>query len=171
MTRGEFCSSSRVATFITTLSDFNIELQYTAGVYNLPSDFHFRNPVACDSSICQVCQFVFDNTSSAVHFITIENVFNGEKKISYTNCLTWKSLQMKCHDLQRAHSHLTQGTRPSTKNSKSTKVKRYLQCITVRYDGLMVKKYVTPFLPEKELIVIPQNVLNGILTSFHVSII
>ena len=102
MTRGEFSLSSRVATFITTLSDFNIALQYIAGAYNLPSDFHSRNPVTCDSSSCQICQFVSDNTSSAVHSITIDNFFNGEQKMLYTNHSTWKSLQMECHDLRRA---------------------------------------------------------------------
>ena len=86
----------------------------------------------------------------------------------YSNRVAWKKLQMECPDLRRTHGFLSQGTRPSTKNTKCTITKRYLQKITISRDGLLVYKDTTPFLPTRELIVIPQHLLQGLLTSFHI---
>ena len=75
---------------------------------------------------------------------------------------------MECPDLRKAHSYLSQGTRPSTKNTKSTLVKRYLQNIMISNDGLLVRRETTPFLPTRELIVVPQQLIKGLLTSIHI---
>ena len=74
---------------------------------------------------------------------------------------------MNCPDLRRVHVHLSQGTRPTNQMVKVTLVKRYLRKVTISKDGLLVVQHSQPFLPEKELIVIPQNVLPGIITSLH----
>ena len=74
---------------------------------------------------------------------------------------------MNCPDLRRVHAHLSQGTRPTNKMVKVTSVKRYLRKVTISKDGLLVVRHSEPFLPEKELIVVPQNVLPGIMTSLH----
>ena len=56
MTRGEFSTSARIATFLSHLSQYDIELHCISGQMNLPSDFHSRNPQPCDSpSSCQIC--------------------------------------------------------------------------------------------------------------------
>ena len=58
MVRGEFSTSSHIATFMSVLAEFNVDVQYIKGTFNLPSDFHSRNPPTCNASTCQVCQFV-----------------------------------------------------------------------------------------------------------------
>ena len=75
---------------------------------------------------------------------------------------------MECPDLRKAHTYLSQGTRPSTKNTKSTLVKRYLQNSMISNDGLLVRRETTPFLPTRELIVVPQQLIKGLLTSIHI---
>ena len=77
---------------------------------------------------------------------------------------------MDCPDLKRIHAHLSQGTRPNAKKSKQTEVKRYLCKVTISRDGLLVVRRSEPFLPEKELIVVPQHVLHGLITSLHLSV-
>ena len=74
---------------------------------------------------------------------------------------------MECPDLRKAHAYLSQGTRPSTKNTKSTLVKRCLQNI-ISNDGLLVRRETTPFLPTRKLIVVPQQLIKGLLTSIHI---
>ena len=166
MKHGEFSTSACVATFLTILSDYNIELHHIAGNYNLPSDFHSHNPLICNSS--QACSFIEESETSPVRLITSNEVISGQKNLPYTNRTTWKSLQMECPDLRKAHAYLSQGTRPSTKNTKSTLVKGYLQNIMISNDGLLVRRETTPFLPTRELIVIPQQLIKGLLTSIHI---
>ena len=77
---------------------------------------------------------------------------------------------MECPDLRRVHAHLTNGTRPSAKNTKVGTVKKFLRNVTVARDGLLIVRQSQPFLPEKELIVIPLRLLHGLLTSLHISL-
>lgn len=169
MCRGEFSASARVATFLTTLSDHHVELHHIAGNYNLPSDFHSRNPISCNSSSCQICTYISESETSAVRVVSAEEILSGQKNLPYTNRQTWKSLQMEDPDLRRVHAFLSQGTRPSTKNTKSTSVKRYLnENVVIGRDGLLVKRQTTPFLPTRDLIVVPQPLLKGLLTSIHI---
>ena len=58
----------------------------------------------------------------------------------YANRNTWKKLQMECPDLRRTHGFLSQGPCPSSKNTKCTTTKRYLQKVNISKDGLLVYK-------------------------------
>ena len=73
-------------------------------------------------------------------------------------------------NLRWVHAHLSQGARPNAKKSKQTAVKRYLRKVAISRDGLLVVRSSEPFLPEKELIVVPQHVLHGLITSLHLSV-
>ncbi len=164
--RGEFSSSARVATFLSTLSEFNIQLQHLKGTLNMPSDFQSRNPRECTSKSCQVCMFVSVTSDSVVRKVTVGEVLSGHAQVPYNNRLVWKDTQQSCPDLKRVHAHLSSGTRPSVK-SKMTNVKRYLQKVIIGGDGVLVVIRSEPFLPRAELIVIPQDVVLGLLTALH----
>ena len=167
MVRGEFPTSSRVATFMSVLAEYHVDVQHIQGALNLPSDFHSRNPLSCNSSDCQVCRFIADSESSVVRKTTIEDVLSGHVNVPYTTRSSWHALQRDCPDLRRVHACLSQGTRPTHKTPKITNVKRYLRKLTIGKDGLLVVSQTVPFLPTRELIVVPQHVLPGILTSLH----
>ena len=77
MLRGEFSTSARIATFLSTLSQFNIELQHLKGSMNLPSDFISRNPPECDSKACQICSFIQDMGEIVVKNISVEEILSG----------------------------------------------------------------------------------------------
>ena len=127
MVRGEFSASSHVATFMSVLAEYNGDVQHIKGVFNMPSDFHSRNPPTCNSHDCQVCTFVSEIDSSVVCQATIDDVVAGHKPMPYTTRSSWKMLQMECPDLRRVHTHLSQGTCPSNKTSKATSLKHYLR--------------------------------------------
>ena len=127
MAWGEFSSSACVATFLSTLSKFRIELQHLKGDMNMPSDFQSRNPPECTSDSCQVCKFVADTSDSVVRKITADEVLAGHVKVHYSNRGVWKDLQQNCQYLKRVFAHLSSGTRPRAKSKSSTDVKRYLK--------------------------------------------
>ena len=61
-----------------------------------------------------------------------------------------------------------QGTRPSKKETTIPNVKRYLNKVTIASDGLLVVKKSDPLSPSREAIVVPQQVLPGLVTAFHI---
>ena len=164
--RGEFSTSARVATFLSIISEFNVELQHLKGTMNMPSDFQSRNPPKCSSNSCQICKFVEDTSNSVVRRISVDDILAGRTNVPYSNRHAWRDIQLGCADLKRVHAHLTSGTRPTTK-SRMTQVKRYLQKVVISKDGLLVVVHSEPFLPRRELIVVPQQVILGFLTSLH----
>ena len=171
MCRGEFSTSARIATFLSSLSEHNMELHCISGKMNLPSDFHSRNPQECDAkSSCQICKFVDDNDDASVRAVTAEEILSGHADMPYSNRNAWKALQLECSDLRRVHAHLSKGTKPSMRATNQTSVKRYLNEVIISRDGLLVAIHTEPYFPRKELIVIPQHLVCGILTSLHLSL-
>ena len=118
MRRGEFSTSARVATFMSALSQFNVEVQHISGSYNLPSDFLSRNPLNCESENCQLCRFITETEDSVVRGVAVKDVLSGHASVPFSNRTAWKNLQMECPDLRKVHAHLTNGTRPTAKNTK-----------------------------------------------------
>ena len=170
MRRGEFSTSARVATFMATLSEHNVEVQHISGSYNLPSDFLSRNPLKCETQNCQICKFITETEESVVCTVSAKDVLSGHSTVPFTNRTAWRNLQMECHDLRRVHAHLTNGTRPTSKNNKVGVVKKFLRNASVARDGLLVVKQSQPFLPESELIIIPLRLLHGLVTSLHITL-
>ena len=98
------------------------------------------------------------------------NILAGQAPFPYANRASWRNLQMDCPDLGRVHDHLSQRALPNAKKSKQTAVKIYLPKVTISRDGLLVVRRSEPFLPEKELIVVPQHVLHGLITSLYLRV-
>jgi len=74
--RGEFSASSRVTTFLSTVSRYSIHVRHIAGVENLPSDFAGRNPNECLDSSCQICKFIVEFEESVVRSISVDEVLD-----------------------------------------------------------------------------------------------
>ena len=171
MTRGEFSTSARVASYMSTLAEYNVDVKHISGCHNLPSDFQSRNPPSCESSCCQICRFVEESEDAVVKSITVEEIMSGHVRVPYDNRAVWKKLQMECQDLSKVYNHLRNGTRPTNKRTKITTVKRYLQSVSISSkDGLLIVMHSTPFLPPLELIVVPEHLIHGLLTSLHLKL-
>ena len=171
MKRGEFSSSARVSSFMSILSQYNVDVQFIKGEFNLPSDFLSRNPPSCTEKNCQVCKFVEESGSVVVRkFSSIDAVLAGHESVPFATRSSWKLLQLECPDLRRVHSHLLQGTRPTAKKTKATTVKKFLRNAKISADGLLVVKQARPFLPEAELIIVPLYTLHGLITSLHLQL-
>ena len=167
----EFSTSARVASYMSTLAEYNVVVHHISGLQNLPSDFQSRNPPLCESSSCQICKFIEDSSTAVVKSISVEEILSGHVRVPYDNRAVWRKLQMECQDLSKVYSHLKNGTRPTAKRTKLTTVKRYLQNVSISSkDGLLVVLYSAPFMPPTELIVVPEHLIHGLLTSLHLKL-
>jgi hypothetical protein len=105
-----------------------------------------------------------------VRSVNVDDIVNDTARLPFTTRSAWRDIQGECPDLRRVHSHLKQGTRPSKKLTNIKDVKRYLQVVTISKDGVLVVKRSEPFSSEKEQIVVPRSVLDGLLTAMHVKL-
>ena len=75
--RGMFSATSRVTTFLSTVSRYPVHVRHIAGVENLPSDFASRNPNECLDSSCQICNFIVEFKESVVRSFSVADVLEA----------------------------------------------------------------------------------------------
>lgn len=170
--RGEFSTSPRVSTFLATASRFQVSIRHVSGQAIIPSDFASRNAPDCNNPSCQICNFIHLQEDSVVRHITTQVVLSGKIKLPFTSRAAWLSIQSECPDIRRIIAHLRQGTRQSKKitNIRDVIIKRYLNAATLARDGLLVIRKQLPFTPFQECIVVPRQILDGLLTSLHIKL-
>ena len=143
-------------------------MRHLAGSSNVPSDFASRNAPECQEPHCQICSFISRLEQSVVINVSVEDITTGVIRLPFTSRSAWLSTQPECRDLRRVRAHLKQGTRPSKKLTND--VKRYLSSTTLARDGVIVVRHDMPFAPSRELIVVPRQVLDGLLTALHLKL-
>lgn len=168
--RGEFSSSPRVSTFLATVSRYQASLRHLSGCSNVPSDFASRNAPECNNPDCQICSFIVQTEESVVRHVSTQDVISGHVKLPFTSRSAWGVTQLECPDLRRTHAHLKQGTRPSKKLTNIRDIKRYIQMSTIAKDGLLVVPRKDNLAPTRECIVVPRQVLDGLLTALHIKL-
>ena len=92
--------------------------------------------------------------------MSVAGVLAGVANIPYLNATA-------CQILRRVFAHLTQGTRPSKKKRNIKDLKRLLQIATVDTNGLLVVQKTDPFIGPKRLIIVPSQILPGLVTALH----
>ena len=97
------------------------------------------------------------------------DILSGAARLPFTSRLVWLQTQQECPDLHRVHAHLTQGIQPLKKETKIKDVKRYLQVTTIGRDGLLVQ-HNEPLSPACELIIVPRQVIDGLLSALHIQL-
>ena len=165
--QGHFSASSRVSTFLACLSNYPITMCHLKGTSNPTSDFSSRHPQECSDSSCQICKFVNDTASSVVASVHVSDVLSGQARMPFLNSNAWRSAQHDCNDLRRTYAHLSKGTRPSRKTRNIRNLRRYLQVASISSDGLLIHRKQDPYVAERNLIIVPQQILPGLLTALH----
>ena len=171
--RGEFSASPRVATYISTLSQYpGLSLVHLPGKDNKVSDFASRHPLECTGE-CQLCQFISRQEDSVVQSISVEDVLEGRKAVPYASRPAWLRLQQECRDLRRVSELLRSGTDVNKAAGVTRRVRQYLSPkskvrISSTYPaGLLVVDDVRPLRPRSQRIVVPRSYVAGLLTSLH----
>ena len=170
--RGMFSASPRVTTFLAVISRFQVTLAHIAGKENVFSDFISRNPLSCDGN-CQVCQFVNKMENSVVHQVSVGDVISGRCSVPYTTRSTWLQTQQECPDLCLVRKYLVDGRGPSRKKRGINEVRRYLNSVKLSKapsDGLLIVPHEEAFRNTKQRIVVPRDVVDGLLTALHLQL-
>ena len=165
--RGQFSSNVRLSTFLSAACRHHIVIRHIAGAVNLPSDFASRNPVVCTDSKCQVCIFAKSLDESVVRAVSVKDVLEGRGSLPFTSRKAWLATQSECKDLRRTKAHLIQGTRPTKKETNIKPIKRYLNKVGLASDGLLIVLHCDALAPSREAIVVPEEVLPGLLSALH----
>ena len=168
--RGEFSASPRVSTFLSTVSRYQASVRHVSGSAILPSDFASRNAAPCEDEACQICAFTKLTQDSVVRNASIQDILSGDERLPFTSRTAWLAIQAECADLRRTRAHLQQGTRPSKKLTNIKDVKRYLNVATIAKDGLLIVRRDEPLVPSRERIIVPRQVLDGLLTALHIQL-
>ena len=168
--RGEFSPAH-------ALRRFYLSSVGTKRTYNiLPSQLTYRqiSPVgmhqnATIRSAKFVASFISNTEDSLVRSTSAQDIRN-QSPIPFATRSSWLQIQSECPDLRRTCAHLKQGTRPSKKLTNIKDVKRYLNALTIAKDGLHVARRTNPLVPPTELIAVPRNVLDGLVTALHIKL-
>ena len=159
-------------TFLSTVSHFQVELQHIPGKLNQFCDYSSRNPVTC-SGECQICSFIEKTELSVVNTLSVSDILSGNCPVPYATRSSWFQVQKGCEDLSRVHKYLKNGITPSRKNKGLKDVKRYLNVASLSTspaDDLIVVKQDVPLRSSRQRIVIPRNVIDGLLTALHLKL-
>ena len=143
-------------------------MRHLAGSSNVPSDFASRNAATCNDPVCLICSFIRQLEECVVQILCTSDVTNSDVKLLLTSRAAWLSIQSECQDLRRTQAQLVQGTRPSKKLTEIRDVKRYINIATVSRDGLLVVKRDSSLSTTRECIIVPRQVLRGLLTALHI---
>ena len=169
LARGEFSRSPRVTTYLSTLSHYQIELQHVAGKSNAFSDFASRNPLECDGS-CQICQFVSDLEDAVVNSVSFQDVMSGKCAVPFASRGGWYSLQQECPDLRSLYKLLKAGKDPDKTQRGMKDLHRYHRKVKLSSrpaDGLLIVMENLPLQPSRQRIVVPRDIVDGLLTALH----
>ena len=169
--RGEFSSSARVSTFLSTVSRYHVKLKHIKGVENGLVDFASRNPLDCEDTNCQICKFVDEIDCSVARNIAVKDILESKSSVPFSSRNSWHEIQQSCENLRRAAAHLKQGTTPSKKQTHVKDVKRYLNLAKVAKDGLLVVSQQDPLRATQEKIIVPRKYLHGLLVSIHLKLL
>ena len=168
--RGEFSASPRLSTFLTVVSQYQATIRHLAGSANIPSDFASRNAAECNNPDCQICSFIVQTEDCVVRNVSIQDIISEKIRLPFTSRAAWSSTQQECPELRRVHAHLRQGTRPSKKDTHIRDVKRYLNVASIAKDGLLIVRQQQALAPPRERIIIPRQVLDGLILALHIKL-
>ena len=172
LSKGAFSASSRVTTFLSTISRFSVRLAHIPGSKNVVSDYGSRHALPCEGE-CQICKFVSELEVSVVKDISVTDILAGHCSIPFTTRSSWVQIQRNCSDLKHVYHLLKDGRVPSRKRKGLTDVRRYLRyCRLSSFpsDGLIVVDHSEPLGSTRQRIVVPRVVLDGLLTALHLQL-
>ena len=169
LAKGMFSASARLSTFLSAASRYNAIVSHIPGSLNILSDHSSRNPLACSSpENCAVCRFVAEQMNSVVLNISVEDVLNGRAKMPWTNRNTWRDIQRECSVLRKVKFFKSHGTQPNKKSKNMKQVRKYLAAGTIiAHDDILINPVSTPLGPVTERIVVPEQIVHGLLTMMH----
>ena len=127
--KGAYSSSARIASFLTGISAFDIEIVHTPGKELHSSDFNSRNPQTCLRNKCQICTFasgmteIGDRTIPMIGSITVADIENGTARMPFIQRAAWLKVQRSDPTHQRLTWLIDTSQAPEKKKTKGENTK------------------------------------------------
>ena len=167
--RGQFSASSRVSTFLSTMSRFGVEVKHISGKDNVVSDYLSRNIVPCNG-VCKICNFINEIDATVVQNTTVSDILSGHCPLPYASRAAWIEVQQQCYVLSEVKELLKDGRSPARKKRGKVDVRRYLNTVKLSEDGLLYVPRSEPLRAGTQRIVVPRGVADGLMTALHLKL-
>jgi hypothetical protein len=117
---------------------------------------------------CQVCNFINTTQSSVIRRTSVAEILAGKTHLPFTSRAAWLSIQAESFAQIYAgltpiydREHVLQRRLPTLQTLSITLMSPH---------GLLIVKRSEPLLPTRECIVVPRQVLDGLLTALHIQL-
>lgn len=171
---GKISTSSRVASFISTMCENNVDIVHFPGEMTKVADYNSRNPVHCNQSKCQTCNFIEQEIVSQQSYV---------RNISHSSLNdpllverpTWLALQKQDPSLSQLYNLIRTGGVPEKKmKNRNLKLLHNMYrrgTLFVANDGLLQVKNVDMVHDiEYKAILIPDIYVSSVVQSLHVKL-
>ena len=166
---GRVSTSSRVASFVSTLCENNVKIVHIPGIHTVVADYNSRHPVECKEIKCQICNYV--NKEVVNHDAYIRSITQLDST-PLTQRNAWLDLQKKDPTHNALFKLIKNGQTPEKKSrNKSVKLLHNLYkrgVLFVAKDDLIQVKH--PDLVhniEYNAISIPETYISPLVQSLH----
>ena len=178
--QGKFSVSSRISSFLLSISTMNVDIIHKNGK-NIPAtDFFSRNPLECKNERCQICQYIAEEVfigENAIRQITATDIINGTFSMPYVQQSAWLNLQKKDSIISQVKKLIASGQQPEPKktggdntiikNLHSLYVKGKLK---ISSNGLVTSEVVDDNGQVYNPIVVPHTLFPGLVCAIHLKL-
>ena len=183
--KGGFSNSVRVAYFLSSIAHVPCFIIHKPGL-NHPGDYDSRNPIPCGLTDCHVCKFAFEesgpsaqevlyqpNTPALTAALTVADIDSGAVSIPFTQTSGWKNVQEADPTLAKIKHHISGGTIPIRRIRGSSELKKLYTLfqqgkLSLNDKGLVIYVLRDSVGNTRNLIVVPTNIMKGLVTALHI---
>ena len=179
--QGKFSVSSRISTFLLSVTSMNVEIVHKSGK-NIPAtDFFSRHPPECRNERCQICNFIAEEVFTgeySIRQISATDIMNGTFSMPYIQPSAWIALQKKDHTISNLKKLIANGQQPEPRKTggENTILKKLYSMfaegkIKVANNGLVTSEFIDEnsgqvYYP----IVVPHTLYPGLVCAIHLKL-
>ena len=163
ISKGKFSSSSRMSSFLCSISRYKVDIQHVSGKYkhNIAPDYLSRNPARCINDSCHVCKFIKEEAILASNILTSPN-----DSIPLGTIESWKKVQLDDYACSEAFKRLKSGQQPAKRGQNSNDIRRYYgSCLAKNL--LIVEDKIPNTTQVRNRIVVPKDYVPAVITHLH----
>ena len=179
--QGQISTSSKVASFLSSLSENNVDIFHFPGIKTKVADYGSRNPLPCKEKRCQICSYAFEQTTigdlSKIMSVTVKDIESGSYNVPLHEKPAWLKIQKEDDTHRQLYRLITSGgLQPELKLRGHTDLKRMYNLyrkgmLYLDNSGLITVKHVdTKSGIEYDAISVPTNIFPSILQSLHIKL-
>ena len=167
---GKISTSSRVASFISTMCENNIDIVHFPGTLTKVADYNSRHPVSCNLEKCQTCRFVQKEIDTHQFYVRFTHKVKDD--VLLVERPTWLELQKQDSMLAKLHQLIKTGSAPEKKSrNRNLKLLHNMYrrgTVFIASDGLLqVKNVDVTHGVEYNAIIVPEVYISSLIQSLH----